>query len=175
MGKWSCSEIEDHFAAGLANEISGEIGLMPLEELITRLKQSEIILNRKRTLNHFKKKSVLKTENMTFESKRNLALALGNLSGEKLATIIDIVVQELKGSHLHSKSPPDELVFDIDMLSPKTLSRLNRLVKSMTVSAKKGKNFKLTNNDHLKEYAEPTSLSRGTIDRNRIRSDKRIS
>jgi len=49
--KWNCSEIEDHFAAGLANEISGEhpqIGLMPLEESIIRLKQSEIILNRKR-------------------------------------------------------------------------------------------------------------------------------
>jgi hypothetical protein len=132
--KWSCSGIENQLALGLAIENSGRFGPMPLEESITQLKHSEIILEPLRKNSHdFKKRP-------TYESKRMLAIAIGTLSGENLTKLLDILAQEFEESQQDPMKTSMEYELDIDMLSPRTFFKLERFVEYVSDSIKKKMN-----------------------------------
>lgn len=75
---------------------------------------------------------------MTFEEKRKLSLALGNLTGDQLARAMDVVAQGWQRANPGHQVPEEgDIEVDIDSLSRDTLWALQRLIKGLAGPAKK--------------------------------------
>merc|ERR1712224_301415 len=100
------------------------IGSMPLEELISQLKHSRDNISQ---LHKSAKNRLRDPDNdrkMTFEDKRNLVLAIGKLSKDKLRKLLDILASEsqlVKSVGLVEEEIANDCEVTVDMLTTKTL------------------------------------------------------
>lgn len=84
------------------------------------------------------------TRAMTFDEKRNLSVNLGNLPGEKLSRVVEIIQQGTGDIN----QGEDEIELDIDALDNDTLWRLDRYVKSC-LKIKSGKRSRYSDGERM--------------------------